>query len=295
MTPGSTVEAGTRERSRWEECEEPMGKNAKNNEPKSTREKAAEARAAQQSAEKRRERTIRIVGAIGVLVVVVLIIGVAVFSRLSGGDSANGGRDLPDVNPNAALPTGVLGPDSEYPFGVPFGTAPDTAPVLQLWEDFQCPACGTLEEINGAGIKELATTGQVQLILRPTTFLDRNLRNTSSAEATAAWGCAIDAGKTGEYQKVVFANQPTEGAGYTTEQLIGFGEQAGITGEQFDAFSQCVTDGRYLGWAVNSTAEFNAAGVPGTPTGYLNGQELQGGTLADQAELQRLVDEAAAG
>lgn len=258
---------------------------------KSAREKAAAARAEAQSAEKRRERMIRIVGAIGVLVVVVGIIGVAVFARSA--DSGNtDGRALPDVNPAAALPTGVLGSDSEFPYALPYGNAERSAPVLQLWEDFQCPACAQLELINGSGIKELANTGQVQLLFRPTAFLDRNLNNTSSAEAINAWGCAIDEGKTAEYSGIVFANQPAEGAGFSLDQLIGFGEQAGLTGAAFDSFSQCVNDGTYLGWAVNSTDVFYADEVRGTPTGVLNGEQLSGAQLADQAELQRLVDEA---
>jgi protein-disulfide isomerase len=264
-------------------------------EAKSTKEKAAAARAAQQSAEKRRERTIRIAGAIGVIVVVVLIIGLAVIvPRLSGDSTA--GRDLPAPNPSAALPQGVFGPDSEYPYGVPYGAMDPSSPVLQLWEDFQCPACGSVEALNGAGIKELGTSGQVQLIYRPATFLDVSLRNTSSAEATSAWGCAIDQGKTAEYQQIIYANQPQgEGTGWTLEQLIAFGSEAGIEGAEFDAFTQCVNDGTYLGWAVNSNAEFSASGVGGTPTGILNGQQITGAVLADQAELQRVVDAASNG
>jgi hypothetical protein len=132
------------------------------------------------------------------------------------------------------------------------------------------------------------------LFWRPTTFLDRNLNNTSSAEAVSAWGCAIDAGKAMEYSALVYANQPTEGAGFTTAQLIDFGVQAGIGGAELETFTQCVEDGTYLGWAVNSTALFYEQNVPGTPTGFLNGLPLDGGQLADQVELQRLVDEAAA-
>ncbi len=270
-------------------------KSGQGGDDKSTREKAAAARAAQQVAEKRRERTIRIIGAIGVLAVVVLIIGLAVIvPRLSGDDSGGGGRDLPDVDPAAALPAGVLGPDAEFAYAYPYGNAPDTAPTLAIWEDFQCPACAALEEINGQGIKDLADAGQVQLFWRPTTFLDRNLNNTSSAEAVSAWGCAIDAGKAMEFSDLVYANQPAEGAGFTTAQLIDFGVQAGIGGAELETFTQCVEDGTYLGWAVNSTALFYEQNVPGTPTGFLNGLPLNGGQLADQVELQRLVDEAAA-
>ena len=268
---------------------------AKERESKSTREKAAAARAQQMAAEKRRERTVRIIGAIGVVVVVILILGLAiVVPRISGDDSANGAPDArPD--PNAAIPTGVYGADGVAPWGVPVGTAPESAPLLELWEDFQCPACGSLEELNGAGIQSLALDGSVRLIYRPTAFLDNNLGNTSSAAAINAWGCAIDAGKTLEYHDLIYANQPTvEGEGWTREQFIGFAEESGITGVPLEQFNDCLTSNRYLGWAANSTQAFYDGNVEGTPRGYLNGTALDGAQLADQGTLEGLVQEAAA-
>lgn len=265
---------------------------AKDKPSKSVREKAAAARAEQQAKEKRRERTVRIIGAIGVIVAVVAIIGIAVFASRSG----NGGGDvkpLPSPDPSLPVPTGVYDSTGEVPYGVPYGTAPATAPLLEIWEDFQCPACGSLEAVNGAGIQSLAQDGKVRLVWRPTAFLDNNLGNQSSALAIAAWGCAIDAGKTAEYHDVIYANQPTvEGEGYTEQQLLGFAEEVGISGVPLEEFNTCVTSGRYLGWAVNSTQAFYDAEVPGTPAGFLNGTQLDGAQLADQAGLEKLVADA---
>lgn len=268
---------------------------AKERETKSTRDKAAAARAEQVAKEKRRERNVRIAGAIGVVVVVVGIIGIAVYASSSGSSDADGGTPLPPPNPSAAVPTGVYGADGEVPWGVPVGTAPASAPLLELWEDFQCPACGALEEANGAGIQSLAQEGKVRLVWRPTTFLDNNLGNTASAAAVNAWGCAIDAGKTTEYHDTLYANQPTnEGEGWTTDQLLGFAEQVGITGTPLEEFNDCVTSNRYLGWASNSTQAFYDAKVEGTPRGILNGTPLEAKQLADQAGLTKLIEEAAA-
>ena len=264
---------------------------------KSTREKAAAAREEQQAKEKRRERTVRIVGAIGVIVVVVVIIGLAVVvPRMSGSSDGGGATPLPSPNPSAAVPTGVFDATGEVPWGVPVGTAPATAPLLAIWEDFQCPACGALEETNGAAIQGLAQDGKVRLVWRPTTFLDNNLGNQASAFAVSAWGCAIDAGKTTEYHDTLYSNQPTtEGEGWTQEQLIQFGEQAGISGAPLDTFRQCVNDNTYLGWAVNSTQAFFDANVQGTPYGTLNGQPIETKVLADPAALEKAIADAAAG
>lgn len=257
----------------------------------SRRERAAAARNAAQASEKRRERTVRIVGAVTVLAVVVGIIVIAVVARNSSDAANQVTRVEPD--PNAPLPEGVLGADSPYAYGVPYGSAPETAPVLELWEDFQCPACGALEEVSGAGIAELAETGQIQLIWRPTHFLDANLGNDASNRAIAAWGCAIDAGKTREYHDVVYANQPEqEGAGYTRDQLIAFGEQSGIAGADLETFTQCVQDGTYRAWAANSDQEFQAAGHQGTPFGLLNGIVVENTTLADLEALKATVAQA---
>lgn len=253
---------------------------------KSTREKAAAARAAAEAAEKRRERTVRIVGAAGVLAVVGVIIGGAVFFNST---SNSGGG----VDPGAALPKTVYPADAAIPFGVPVGTATESAPVLTLWEDFQCPACGKLEQLNGKGIQQIAEEGLVRLVYRPTTFLDGNLRNDASARAVSAWGCAIDQGKTLEFHDWVFANQPTEeGTGWTNEQFKQFGADVGITGDAKATFDSCVDDGTYLGWAKNSTAAFNSDGVQGTPAGYLNGTLVPTAVLSDDAQLRKYVADA---
>ncbi|MEZ5115640.1 MAG: thioredoxin domain-containing protein [Candidatus Nanopelagicales bacterium] len=270
--------------------------NAPRESKKTAREKAAAARAQALAEEKRRERMVRIVGSIAVLLVVGGIIGVAVVATRGSSDSGGGDASssaTPD--PSAPLPKGVLDGASEVaPYGVPYGTAPATAPVLELWEDFQCPACGQLEREAGASIEKLAEDGKVQLVWRPTTFLDNNLNNDASKRAAAAWGCAIDGGVTREYHNTVFANQPTtEGDGWTDEQLLQFGKDSGLEGEAYTAFEKCYTDRTYVGWAVNSTDVFYSSNIPGTPNAILNGTELPTATLLDPAELEKAITEAA--
>ncbi len=276
-------------------------KGSKPQSAKDRRDKAAAARAAQEASEKRRDRTIKIIGGVAVLVIVGAIVGGAFWQSHSSSTSNGTSIALPTPNPDAALPKGVVN-SGDNAYAVPYGTAPTTAPVLQLWEDFQCPACAAVEKANGQGIEELATSGQAQLFWRPTAFLDAKLSadNTkagapsSSMRAIAAWGCAIDAGKTAEFHNVVFANQPTpEGAGYTEAALLDFGKQSGISGDAYTTFEKCVKDGTYLGWAVNSLQMFNDKAIPGTPAGFLNGTEVPNEVLADKAKLDAAVAAAA--
>ena len=265
---------------------------------KKRRQAAADARNAAGAGAQKRERTMRIVGALTILVVVIAIVGVALVAKKgsSSDASSSSATASPTADTAAALPQGVLDSSAELAYGVPYGTAPADAPVLAIWEDFQCPACGAVEKANGQGIADLADAGKVQLVWRPTTFLDKNLGNDSSSRAVAAWGCAIDAGKAREYHDAIYANQPEkEGDGYTDEQLLAFAGDAGITGADLDGFTACVKAGTYAGWMENTTSAFYSAGVQGTPYATLNGTEVPIQTLADAAALEKLVADTAAG
>ncbi len=260
---------------------------------KNRRDRAAAAREAAQAGEKKRERIVRIVGAVTVVVVVAGIIGVAVVARNQSSSEASG-SSATQPDPSAPAPSGTLPVDDPQAFGVPYGTATDV-PILEIWEDFQCPACGAVEMANGAGIAGLAESGKVKLVWRPTTFLDRSLGNDSSERAAAAWGCAVDAGKSREYHDLVYANQPeVEGTGWTNEELIAFAGQAGIAGADLETFTTCVNDGTYRTWAANSTQIFYDSNLPGTPLAKLDGVEIPTEVLVDQAALEKLVADAAA-
>jgi len=269
----------------------------------SPKELAAQARAETEAAERRRERTIRIVGGIVVLLIVGGLVAIGFFAgRDSGSTTTSTSAPTPDAN--AALPTGV----SADNYGVPYGagwTSPDEAklPTLEIWEDFQCPACAQVEAIAGADIKALADAGKVKLLFRPAIFLDAGLaadnqangNPNSSARATNAFGCAVDAGRTGEYHSGIFDIQPTdEGVGFSDQQLIDLGSTVGIEGADLTTFTSCVQDGTYLSWAANSNQAFVEAGVGGTPTAYLNGVELNGSDLADIEGLTQKIEAATA-
>jgi protein-disulfide isomerase len=226
-----------------------------------------------------------------VIVVVLGIIGVAVVARNSSSDASGGGSSA-TADPNAPAPTGTFPTGDTYAYGVPFNTATGV-PVVEIWEDFQCPACQALEKANGKGIEQLAAEGKIQLIWRPTTFLDRNLQNDSSVRATAAWGCAVDAGKTKEYHDAIFANAPaTEGDGYTDAQLMGFAATSGITGAELDTFTTCLNEGTYQPWALNSTQVFYDANIPGTPLVKIDGTEIDASIAADPAKFAQAVADA---
>ena len=252
---------------------------------------AAEARQEAAALEQKRQRKIRIIGG---LVVVIVMAGLIAIPFLSNKDAV--------VPSNAALPTGV----TSDTYGVKVGSAwtaadADKIPVLQLWEDFQCPACARFEEASGSALQGLIDAGKVRVEYRPTIFLDKNLLSSntaagnpnSSQRATLGFGCAVDAKAAEKYHAGVFANQPTEeGAGYSNDTLISIAESAGITGDALTTFTDCLSSEKYAGWVANSYDAFNTEGVSSTPTGLLNGTELAGEVLFDPVKLTAAIEAA---
>ena len=263
---------------------------------------ADQARAETEAAERRRERVIRIVGG---LVVVLIVGGLLAAGFFAGRDSGSSdAAPAPSADPNAALPAGVSAPTYGVPYGAGWTSADEaTLPTLEIWEDFQCPACAQVEAASAEGIKALADEGRVKLLYRPATFLDnglaeKNIANNnpnSSARATSAWGCAVDAGKTAEYHSGIFGIQPAdEGVGFSDQQLIDLGSTVGIADADLPTFTTCVQAGTYLGWAANSNQAFGESGAGGTPTAYLNGVEITSNDLADVAVMTEKIDAATA-
>lgn len=260
---------------------------------RSAREAAAAARAQAKAEQKSRERKIQLIGAIAVLLVVavLVVIGVNAAKKNAGG-----------VDGNAAKPKGV----NSDSYGVRVGPAWTSSsaakiPTLELWEDFQCPACKNMEDSSGSTISALAKAGKIRLEFRPTIFLDANLAEQNSANgnpessltASMAFGCAADAGKAIEYHKEIFANQPKdEGTGYSTSDLTVFAQNVGITGEALSTFGNCLASKKYEGWVKNSYVRFNASGVTSTPTGLLNGKALDNNVLYDPKALTKAIADA---
>ena len=251
---------------------------------------AAAARNAAATVEQKRQRKIRLIGGTVVVLIMGALIAIPVISNTDA-----------VIPANAALPPGV----TSDTYGVKVGPAwdapdADNIPILQIWEDFQCPACGSFEAASGVILQGLIDAGKVRVEYRPTIFLDRNLiaQNTaagnanSSQRATLGFGCAVDAGAEVDYHAQLFANQPQEGAGFTNDALIGFAETAGITGDALTTFTDCLTSEKYAGWVANSYSAFDSEGVSSTPTGILNGTALTNSVLFDPAQLTAAIEAA---
>lgn len=244
---------------------------------RSARDKLAEERRRQAEADRRRSRIINISIAVVVIIAVTALFLVVQKSRNSGPKTAT-------------LPATV----SDNGGGITVGQ--DTAPVtLNLWEDFQCPICAQFEKVNSAQIVAMTDAGKIRVVYHPLSFLDDRFHNGASALAANAFGCSASYGLEQKYHNSIFANQPpTEGTGYTADQLIAWAKQDGIT---LSNFATCVNDMTYQGWVSQVEASGTTNSITATPTIFINGQQVKGADytalLTDPKALETQVAAAA--
>ena len=145
---------------------------------------------------------------VAVLAIAAIVTGVIVADQGKKADLAAGGSSLPK-NASAMGAGLVVNP-----------TAPSNVPTLDLWVDFQCPACASFEGAFGDQMAEMAEANEAKLVVHVLSFLDKNLGNDSSNRAANAAFCAADQDRFLEYHQTTFAEQPEqEGTGYTDAQL----------------------------------------------------------------------------
>ena len=151
-------------------------------------------------------------------------------------------------------------------------------PVLDVYEDFQCPVCDAFEKTNGATVQKLARQGQVRVIYHPfTIFLGEQPAQDNSVRAWAAAQC-VPAGSWMRYHNLLYSNQPGERAqgGFPISLLLAMGRKIGLTSA---AFTHCVSAQTYAPQAVPFSEQIIKGGIDSTPTVKLNGTAVSNATL----------------
>jgi protein-disulfide isomerase len=151
-------------------------------------------------------------------------------------------------------------------------------PFIEIYEDFQCPACARFEAINGPYIEELIATKKAKVAYHPLSFLGGESQLAANAAA-----CSADQGKFLEFHRTLYANQPAENAGnWTTQYFATLGIGLGISSSDYD---KCVQGQDYMGWVKNVAEEGSKRNINSTPTVLINGKEIDRntsyGSLAD--------------
>jgi protein-disulfide isomerase len=166
-----------------------------------------------------------------------------------------------------------------------------TAPVLEVFEDFQCPMCKKLEETSGSTIKNLAAEGKAKVVFHPITIFAQDPMKSNSVRAGAASRCVPGGTPWMTYHDRLYAEQPSESqsGGFALNDLVKWGHDAGVTTPGFD---QCVTSQQHA--QVHQTYSdkvLSTMKIQGTPTLRLNGQTLDSSiTFAPSALRETVLD-----
>jgi protein-disulfide isomerase len=172
--------------------------------------------------------------------------------------------------------------------GVAMGD-PDAPVVIDVFEDFQCPACKLYtQDVERRIVETYVASGQVYYVFHHFPFLDRASATQESHQAANASMCAMEQDRFWDYHDILFANWNGENIGsFGDDNLIAFAETLGL---DMDTFTPCFEENRYQ---EEIQADFNLGlemGVSGTPSVFVNGQHISPTRIPTFADLQQAVE-----
>ncbi|MBT2209873.1 MULTISPECIES: thioredoxin domain-containing protein [Actinomadura] len=250
---------------------------------RSAREKLAAERKRQAARQKQRRLLAIVVGAVVAVAVVVVAVVIVMDQR--------------DKNGKAEVHQGALAPLSRDADGsIVMAKAGVTKPVLEIFEDFQCPICKQFEEKSGETVQQLAAEGKVKVVYRPFHLFGQmkdpiKINSLRSAEAALC----VPADKWVSYHDALFKFQPNEGSkGFSPDDLVKWGKDVGVTDPNFE---KCVRDEQKKAQVDQMTKyALETRKVEGTPTVFLDGKQLDlQSQLMNPGDLKAAIAQAGGG
>lgn len=244
---------------------------SKQNREQGRTERAAAIRAAQA----RNERNRRL--AIAAVVVVVLGAVVAAGAWFGGGgsDKTPAATDLPPVAAGAA--------------SLKMGDA--DAPVkIVIYEDFLCPFCRELESSTREFLQENADQGKVYVEFQPINLLTTFDYSAKALNAFAAVLKHDSPEAALRLHDILYDNQPYEQTSdqVSDDQIADWVKEAGAdTDEVRDAMKTQDTE-----FFAAAEQAMTTAGIKGTPTVFINGEELPASSVIDMtSQIEAAVEQ----
>jgi protein-disulfide isomerase len=171
--------------------------------------------------------------------------------------------------------------------------SPDAPVTLEVWSDYQCPACEQFATIvEPVLIRTYVASGTLRIVDRDAAYQGRksSAAYDESVEAAAGARCAAEQNRFWPFHDWLFANQVGENEGaYRDERLRAIATATGLDVVAWDA---CRATGEQQAAVRAETKQASDQGVNATPTVYLNGQAIVG--LHGAAELGAMIEAAAA-
>jgi len=252
---------------------------SKGDRQRSARDRLTEERARNAKREKRRSR---------MLITVIAVVGLALVVSI-GVWAVNSNEEK---TAKATAYTGPLAPITRESTGaITMAESGVSTPLLEIFEDFQCPVCKSFETTSGDTIKKLAAEGKVKVVYWPFQLFQQQPLSGNSRRAANAALCTPTQ-QWVSYHDTLYKNQPAEGTtGFSNSSLKSWGRDLGVADPNFDT---CVDNQQMTGRLDQMTKTATGTrGVQGTPTVYLNGKSLDlSNQLLQPTVLQQTIEAA---
>jgi protein-disulfide isomerase len=172
--------------------------------------------------------------------------------------------------------------------GVSLGPA-DAPVVVREFADFQCPVCKVFNEtVQPNIINDYVKTGKIRYEFHFFNVIDMNTGGTESLHAAIASLCAANQGDFWDYHEILYANQQGEASGaFNDARLKEFAASLGLDTAKFNS---CLDRQETKGTVTTDEAIAKSLNVNGTPTIFVNGQQVA--NPLDYASVKDAIDTA---
>jgi protein-disulfide isomerase len=218
-----------------------------------------------------------------IFTIAALVVGAAIvaFALLQRPSQAPVSNEL--TSPAARIP-------ADLSVGRSLGKA-DAPVTIDIWSDFQCPACRSLAvDVEPAIIATYVVPGDVKLVYHDAAFqgMRGDPNYDESVQAAAAARVAADQGRFWQMHDWLFANWNGENKGaFGAERLTAIADAAGLDRTAYEAG---MAAGDKQAAAQAETQQGVAVGVNSTPTLFINGTRFTG--TPTLAQLSAMIESA---
>ena len=217
---------------------------------------------------------------LGVLVIISVLTGGFGFGGASSGSAQ---QIIPTQIPQGNNPAAATNSEAELKEDGDPAIGEKSAPVvIYEFSDYQCPFCKRAFDQTYPEIQKLINEGKVRYVIKdyPLPFHEQ------APSAAISANCAGQQDKYWEMHDKLFQTQDTWfGNAGAVDMFKGFAQELNLDEKKFET---CVADPKMAQEVQDDLAEGSAAGVSGTPSFYINGQQLVG--AQPWAAFKQLID-----
>ncbi|MFN8048126.1 MAG: thioredoxin domain-containing protein [Ancrocorticia sp.] len=246
------------------------------------RKQAREAARLLQIEEAKRAKRNRIMVIVGVIVALALV-ATAVYLVLANGKKKEQSEAWDDFTPAASVfvdgTPGNVTDQGAVTFGssLSAGTVNEGAPAVQIYFDYLCVHCNTLENEHSAELSKLAEEGKITLVLQPVGMMGDFSR--------IATGALYYLAENAPEQALAFNNKVFseltaplfDGSGATeptAADALRVAGEVGVPADVLTGLEGVLNDGSYAGYADLAYEQEQANGMSGTPHVIIDNHKL---------------------